>query len=54
MKHLEIELDENLRKNNGYTRTVDNMHIFVVCQIDVVNKQLVLNLVKITCHQKYH
>ena len=27
--------------SSGKSRAVDNMHVFVACQIDVVNKQLV-------------
>ena len=27
--------------SSGKPRAVDNMHVFVVCEIDVVNKQFV-------------
>ena len=38
--------------SSGAPRAVSNMHVFVSYQIDVMNKQLFLQLVEITLYQK--
>ena len=38
----------------GKPRAADSMHVSVVCQIDVVNNQLVLHLVEIAHYQEHH